>query len=329
MIITWKAFFIAHLCNPFSSIIVSLEVRSPNYAADTWRIGSDAYILNPVQTLLSLSGVSMEFEKLFNEFHKENPYFLAHFSLIRPFLAAGCVILVWKELVRGMRRRLSGDAVSPGSSMAGALPVRFVNPATVPGMPVAGERTIRFARRDLPYRQITDIDEYRFDDIQPEDTVLDIGANVGAFCIRAARYSDHVTAVEPVSSDILRENIRLNQVRVKVIEGALGDGSPSEISWDEARVTVPTYTLRQIIGMSGGCDFLKCDCEGGEWLIRPEDLAGIRRIEMELHIPPISGPPSQALLEYLSRHYDFEIERRPGHDVMGVMGILHATRRDG
>ena len=254
---------------------------------------------------------------------------------------------VWKELVRRMQRGLSGGAVRPGSSMAGARPIRFVNhatvpgmpvagertirfvnPATVPGMPVAGERTIRFVSRDLPYRQITDAKEYRFDDIRPEDVIVDIGANVGAFCIRAAQFSGQVTAVEPVSTDILRENIRLNGVGVKVIEGALGDGNPAEISWDGCRAIVPTYTLRQITEMAGGCDFLKCDCEGGEWLVNPEDLAGVRRIEMELHIPPISGLPNQALLEYLSRHYDFEIERRPYHQVMGVMGILHATRRD-
>ena len=230
--------------------------------------------------------------------------------------------------------------------MAGARPARFVNPPTVPGMPGAGEKTIRFSSpltersakvadektirfssRDLPYRQITDVREYRFDDIRPEDMVIDIGANVGAFCILATRYSDTVTAVEPVATDILRENIRLNNVNVKVIEGALGDGIPSEISWDEARVHVPTFTLRQIIGMAGGCSFLKCDCEGAEWLINPEDLACVRRIEMELHLPPIGGPPDPALLDYIGRNFDFEIERKPGHDVQGVMGILHAERR--
>jgi FkbM family methyltransferase len=194
-------------------------------------------------------------------------------------------------------------------------------------MPVAGERTIRFVRRDLPYRQITEASEYRFDDIRAEDIVIDIGANVGAFCIRAARYSDHVVAVEPVAWRILEENIGLNQVPVQVIRGALGDGHPAEISWDGYGEMVPTFTLRQIIGMAGGCDFLKCDCEGAEWGILPEDLAGIRRIEMELHLPPIGGPPNRALLEYIGRNYDFGIERMPCHDVLGVMGILHAGRR--
>ncbi|MDD1668066.1 MAG: FkbM family methyltransferase, partial [Methanomicrobiales archaeon] len=69
-----------------------------------------------------------------------------------------------------------------------------------------------------------------------------------------------------------------------------------------------------------------CDCEGAEWLIRPDDLSGIRRIEMELHLPPIGGPPKEALLEYIGKHYDFTIERRPVHQSLGVMGILHASR---
>jgi len=235
---------------------------------------------------------------------------------------------MWKELTGLMRRKILRVAASPRPAGSDAQPIRFSTPATEASAKVAGEETIRFVKRDRLYRQITEIGEYRYDDIRPTDFVVDIGANVGAFCIRAARYSGHVTAVEPIATDILQENIRLNGACVKVIGGALGDGNPTEISWDGCRARVPTYTLRQIIGMAGGCDFLKCDCEGAEWLIRPEDLAGIRRIEMELHLPPIGGRPNQALLDSIGRNYDFEIERIPGHEVMGVMGILHAIHRD-
>ena len=191
-----------------------------------------------------------------------------------------------------------------------------------------GERAVRFVQKDLPYRQVTDVREYWFHDIRREDSVIDIGANVGAFCIQAARYSHHVTAVEPVAVEILRENIRLNRVPVRVIEGALGDGNPAVIDWDGTKVQVQTFTLGQLISMAGGCDFLKCDCEGAEWLIRPDDLSGIRRIEMELHLPPISGPPDRALLEYIGEHYEFTIERKPVYQSLGVMGILHASRRE-
>jgi len=215
---------------------------------------------------------------------------------------------MWRELCSRIRREptVPADAESPDAR----------------GHPVV------FTTRELPFRQIRDVPEYRFDDIRQDDVVIDIGANVGAFCIRAARRSRRVFAVEPVAWEILEENIRLNQVPVKIVRGALGDGNPGRITWDGITVSVPTYSLREIVSLAGGCDFLKCDCEGGEWSIRPEDLAGIRRIEMELHLPPIGGLPNPSLLEYIARHYHFEMERMPCHDVLGVMGILHATCRE-
>jgi hypothetical protein len=187
--------------------------------------------------------------------------------------------------------------------------------------------TIRFVLQETSFRQIFEVPEYRFDDLTPDDRVIDIGANVGAFCIRASRYSPHIVAVEPVTAEILRENVRLNSVPVQVIEGALGNGKEIKINWDDFEVHSPSFPLRGIIDMAGGCDFLKCDCEGAEWLINPPDLAGIRRIEMELHTPPISGPPNSELLDYIDQYYHFTIDRKPVHSALGVMGILHAERK--
>jgi hypothetical protein len=189
------------------------------------------------------------------------------------------------------------------------------------------EPDIVFSDAVTPYRRITTVSEYRFDDIRPDDRVLDIGANVGGFCIRAARMCGHVTAVEPVTTPLLLENIRANRVNVQVIAGALGNGKPAEICWDDCHVLCSTYPLGDLITMSGGCDFLKCDCEGAEWSINPRELGNIRRIEMEIHLPPISGPVNPALLEYIGRHYDFTIDRKPCHDIFGVMGVLHAERK--
>ncbi|MGA2161933.1 MAG: FkbM family methyltransferase [Methanoregula sp.] len=191
--------------------------------------------------------------------------------------------------------------------------------------PIVTRDEIQFRVSDAPYRQITEVPEYLFGDIRPDDLVLDIGANIGAFCMRAARLSPHVTAVEPVTADLLEENVRLNHADVRIIRGALGTGKPKEISWDGYRILSPTHTLGNLIGMAGGCDFLKCDCEGAEWLIHPRDLDGIRRIEMELHLPPISVPPSPALLDYIGDRYTFSIDRSPVYSPLGVMGILHAT----
>ena len=201
----------------------------------------------------------------------------------------------------------------------------FAEISTLPSFRVTADG-IKFLDVTTPFRQITEVPDYRFDDIRKDDIVIDIGANVGAFCIRAARYSDRVVAVEPVATDILRENIRLNAVPVQIIGAALGDGNPREIRWDDCPVITPTFPLNKISAMAGGCDFLKCDCEGAEWLIDPADLEGVRRIEMELHLPPICGPPNPALLDYISRHFVFEIDRVPCHGPLGLMGYLHATR---
>lgn len=173
------------------------------------------------------------------------------------------------------------------------------------------------------------VGEYRFDDIRRDEIVIDIGANVGGFCIRAAQLSDHVLAVEPVLAEVLRENIARNRLNVTVAEGALGTGERTRITWGGRTVEVTTRPLSDYISMAGGCDFLKCDCEGAEWTLRPSDLDGIRRIEMELHMPPIGGPVNRALLDYIGRHYEFEIERTPISGTQGVMGILHATRKSG
>lgn len=185
-----------------------------------------------------------------------------------------------------------------------------------------------FLARETSFRQIFEVPEYRLEGIREGDHVIDIGANVGAFCIRASCFSDHVVAVEPVTASLLKENIRRNNVSVQVIEGALGNGKPATVVWDDAKVLIPTYPLRDLITMAGGCDFLKSDCEGAEWLIDPEDLNGVRHIEMELHLPPISGPPSISLLDYISGHYNFEIDRKPVYAALGVLGILHAERND-
>jgi hypothetical protein len=47
---------------------------------------------------------------------------------------------------------------------------------------------------------------------------------------------------------------------------------------------------------------------------------------MELHIPPICGPPDMRLLDAISRKYDWEVVREPCHGPLGVLGILHARR---
>ena len=127
-------------------------------------------------------------------------------------------------------------------------------------------------------------DDYYYQDISKEDRILDIGACVGGFTVPASRKGRSVYAVEPITPDRLSENIRLNGINnVTVENGALGNGEEVIIEWNGEVRRTKTRTLSQLIKMADGCDFLKCDCEGGEWSIMGKELREIRRIEMEVH----------------------------------------------
>jgi SAM-dependent methyltransferase len=173
------------------------------------------------------------------------------------------------------------------------------------------------------YHQV--LHEYQFSDLAGDDLVIDIGANIGVFSILAAKRGAKVLAVEPVMVDELRRNIALNRVRnIRVIEGALGDGGEMEIVWGGRTRHVPSLTLPHLISQMGGCTFLKVDCEGGEWFIDPEELRGIRRIEMELHRLGGYGR-FPAFLEGVRRYFNVSYDPSP-HPT--IYGILHGIARE-
>ncbi len=126
--------------------------------------------------------------------------------------------------------------------------------------------------------------EYKFNDIREDDIVLDIGANVGGFSLFVSKMVKHVYAVEPITTHILQENININKINnITVFDTCLGKGIV-EVNWMSSIKKIPGKSLSELINMCGGkVDFLKCDCEGGEWCITPDELKNVRRIEMEVH----------------------------------------------
>ena len=130
------------------------------------------------------------------------------------------------------------------------------------------------------------INEYDYSDIRNTDIVLDIGACVGGFLLEVHNKVDHVYAVEPLFTDELCANLRLNHAKnVAVFTCALGESHTiQKISFVDKTIGVPCKSLSEIIDLCGGhVDVLKIDCEGGEWHIKPHELTGIRRIEAEVH----------------------------------------------
>jgi len=174
-------------------------------------------------------------------------------------------------------------------------------------------------------------EDYHFDDIRENDIVIDIGACIGGFSIPAAKMSRCVYAIEPITVERLRENIALNGRDITVLVAALGDGQPHKISWENQHRYLRTLTLERIKEICGGCDFLKVDCEGCEWAIRPEELKGIRRIEMEVH--KIKGlAPGTNVLEQMGKKLEtagFSYIKGKGRGNSSLSmnsGIIHAWR---
>jgi FkbM family methyltransferase len=166
--------------------------------------------------------------------------------------------------------------------------------------------------------------DYRIDSLYKGDIVLDIGANIGGFTLLAARKSEHVFALEPIFADRLRRNLEANSLHAHIIEGGLGGISGAVRTFEYAghKNVIRTFTLADIIKMAGGCDFLKCDCEGAEWEIQPEELDGIRHIEMELHRMGSNHIKKfKALMVFLEKRYDLKMDIRPEPKVYGT---LHA-----
>lgn len=128
------------------------------------------------------------------------------------------------------------------------------------------------------------IQEYKFDDVRPSDIVLDVGACIGAFSLSVHKKVNSVYAVEPIMIEPLNKNIELNNAKnITVLDCALGDG-PIRTVWKDKSEFRYGLSLQQIIDLCGGhVDFLKLDCEGGEWSITLPEIMNIRRIEAEIH----------------------------------------------
>lgn len=135
-------------------------------------------------------------------------------------------------------------------------------------------------------------------------TVVDAGAHVGLFALRAAVHAAHVVAIEPhpVTSTLLTLNLRKNRIQnVTVIEKALwGANEPLEIAEGshsaahavnsgECRGSgVEAITLDELLEASGRVDLLKLDIEGAEFeaitRARSETLAKLNAVVGELHL---------------------------------------------
>ena len=186
--------------------------------------------------------------------------------------------------------------------------------------------------------------------IEPTDTVVDIGANIGVFSLFAAyRTHDKVFAYEPFPDnfELLSQNIRVNNLhnisaynmavsdkvgsaQLFISKGSLGHHLSDHNITEELEhyVEVPTTTLQSIMDDNNleNIDFLKLDCEGSEGSIlssTPKDyLERVRKIAIEFHdnVSQLKHDEIQELLE----NFGFVVKLR--WNGKSPLGYLYAKR---
>lgn len=182
-------------------------------------------------------------------------------------------------------------------------------------------------RRRLTMREGT-CDQLVFDEVWVEDVyqlfanralfadlpALDLGANVGAFTLRALDLgASRVVAVEPHPENIgqLNRNVAaVDQSGVVTLHAAAvvgvngpkqldligGDERYENITWQardsddvSSTLTVPTVQLNKLLAAEPLWGVLKCDIEGAEYATfegaDPELMSRVRFITMEFHGP--------------------------------------------
>lgn len=186
-------------------------------------------------------------------------------------------------------------------------------------------------------------------EVKPGYTVVDIGANVGVFTVRAARVASRVVAIEAsaLNASFLRRNVENNRLtnvtvvnkgvastcgKMKLYSAPTSGGNTllnSEVSGTETTFEeIDTAPLGDILT---DCrveiiDLLKMDCEGAEGIILPaldrSIFYRVERIVMEYHdsLSPLSHEQLGTLLR--TNGYTVRVVDDPGSS----QGLLYAYR---
>jgi FkbM family methyltransferase len=163
-------------------------------------------------------------------------------------------------------------------------------------------------------------------EIKENDTVIDIGGHIGAFSMFAAMHAKKgkVLSFEPFpeSYELLKENITLNRfTNIKMINLGVSSGRGTRRIYinkegsccnsmyvkKEKFVDIGCITLQDIFNDYNveRCNFLKIDCEGGEYDIifsTPDDVfRKIDKIALEYHDKFIEKYNVGMLQEFLEK----------------------------
>jgi FkbM family methyltransferase len=191
-------------------------------------------------------------------------------------------------------------------------------------------------------------------ELEGESIIIDIGVGLGDFSIFSAKHHPHskIYAFEPFpqSYTLLQENLQLNNVtNVQAFRYAIGASSGTmklhmDAVWSVQYSTVqdtkvPNEHIIEVQALSFDqimqehklprCDFLKIDCEGGEFdilfNISLQTLRKIKHISVEYHNGVTSFSHDDLINFFQINGFDVRIRKDRVHPELGT---LYATNSD-
>lgn len=136
------------------------------------------------------------------------------------------------------------------------------------------------------------LDVYHTSMIKPDDIVVDLGAGIGDFAIKATQRAKSVIAVEPNQEDfqLLLINLRVNACHnvVPLDIGVASKAGMRQITFNDRTYSFKVETLAAILERQhiSRADFIKLDIEGFETEVIESSIDVIRKarvIAVELH----------------------------------------------
>lgn len=143
-------------------------------------------------------------------------------------------------------------------------------------------------------------DEYRLDNFQNVNTVVDIGAHIGCFALAARRRwpEASIVCIEPLRHNVDVLSLNCDE-KMKIIHGALSKDRLVKVYCDESskcswEASCDSEAFQQLdcvmvdgvtsIKSFGNLDLVKFDCEGAErWFVNSDELADVKNIVVEWH----------------------------------------------